>query len=118
MKASFYERIRGSELNTDNVFSTSDYGYHSRHRRLLSGPMSKSSLKSVEPIIKGRVELTIQRMGEEMKSRGCTDVMKWWLFMATDIIGELSFGDSFRMLEIGRVSHFEPNSSGHLQLWI
>jgi hypothetical protein len=31
------------------------------------------------------------------------DVFKWWLFMATDIIGELSFGESFRMLEAGKV---------------
>ena len=66
--------------------------------------MSKSSLKSVEPIVKARVDLAMQKMAEETKSRGCVDVMKWWLFMATDIIGELSFGDSFRMLEIGKVS--------------
>ena len=54
--------------------------------------------------MKARVELAIQKMTAEVKSRGCMDVLKWWLFMATDIIGELSFGDSFRMLEIGKVS--------------
>lgn len=40
----------------------------------------------------------------ELTDHGVTDVFKWWLFMATDIIGELTFGDSFRMLEIGKVS--------------
>lgn len=44
-------------------------------------------------------------MGEEIQTRGATDVFKWWLFMATDIIGELSFGESFRMLEAGEVSN-------------
>lgn len=43
-------------------------------------------------------------MSEEMKSRGVADVFKWWTFMATDIIGELSFGESFRMLEHGKVN--------------
>lgn len=50
-----------------------------------------------------RVCLAISRIAEEMERRGAADVFKWWLFMATDIIGELSFGDSFRMLESGKV---------------
>lgn len=57
----------------------------------------------MEPLINARVRLTIQRMQEEMKTRGVADIFKWWIFMATDIIGELSFGESFRMLEQGRV---------------
>lgn len=48
--------------------------------------------------------MTISRIAEEMQSRGVADVFKWWLFMVTDIIGELSFGESFRMLEAGEVS--------------
>jgi len=40
-----------------------------------------------------------------MKTRGAADVLKWWLFFSTDVIGELTFGDSFRMLEIGQVGH-------------
>lgn len=47
--------------------------------------------------------LAVDRMKEEMKSRGATDVFKWFLFMATDVIGELTFGESFRMLELGEV---------------
>lgn len=52
-----------------------------------------------------RVHMAISRMAEETQSRGVIDVFKWWLFMATDIIGELSFGESFRMLEAGEVSN-------------
>lgn len=104
LKASFYEAFQGHLNVSESVFSTRDSDFHALHRRLLSGPISKSSLKSVEPIVKARVELAIQKMAAEVKSRGCMDVLKWWLFMATDIIGELSFGDSFRMLEIGKVS--------------
>lgn len=38
-----------------------------------------------------------------MKSRGAADIYKWWKFMTADLIGELTFGDSFRMLELGEV---------------
>lgn len=48
--------------------------------------------------------MAVDRIAEEMGKRGVADVFKWWLFMATDVIGELSFGESFRMLEAGEVS--------------
>lgn len=47
--------------------------------------------------------MAINKITMDLKAHGVTDVFKWWLFMATDIIGELTFGDSFRMLEIGKV---------------
>jgi hypothetical protein len=47
--------------------------------------------------------LAIQRMTEEMISRGAADVFQWWLFTTTDVIGELTFGSSFRTLDIGQV---------------
>lgn len=108
LKSSFYETIRGHKTVTQNLFSTTDPVFHAQHRRLLSGSMSKTNLKSVEPVVTAKVNFAIQRMAEEMKTRGCMDVQKWWMFMATDTIGELSFGDSFRMLEIGKVSLAGP----------
>lgn len=90
--------------NINTMFSTTDPNYHSSRRRLLASPISDSSLSYLLPQISKRVEFTIQRISEEMESRGSADVFKWWLFMATDIIGELSFGESFKMLEAGNVS--------------
>lgn len=66
--------------------------------------MSESSLKLLLPEINELVDLAIQRMKQESESRGVMDVFKWNLFMTTDIIGRLSFGDSFRMLEKGEVT--------------
>lgn len=43
---------------------------------------------------------------EALSPRGVADIYKWIFFMATDIIGELSFGDSFRMLEIGKKNQY------------
>jgi cytochrome P450 len=94
-----------------NVFNTTDIGLHRRLRRLLSSPLSESGLKAFLPQIEDKVSLAIQRMEEEHNARGAADIYKWWLFMTTDVIGELSFGESFRMLENGKVSlHWGPTS--------
>lgn len=89
-----------------SVFNTPDIALHRRFRRLLSSPLSESGLKSFQPQIEHKVNLCIERMGEESKTRGAADIFKWWLFMATDVIGELSFGESFRMLESGKVRDY------------
>ncbi|RYP22149.1 hypothetical protein DL767_009123 [Monosporascus sp. MG133] len=85
----------------ENVFTTTNVATHRRYRRLLSGPMSETSLKAMLPQIDSKVRLAVQCIGEEMYTRGAADVSKWSMFMATDVIGELSFGESFRMLEYG-----------------
>ncbi|KAI4859602.1 putative cytochrome P450 [Hypoxylon rubiginosum] len=82
-----------------NVFSTTDVNYHRRHRRLLASEISESGLVAHRPAVESKVRLTIERMAEEMEERGVADVYRWCLYMATDVIGELSFGSSFRMLE-------------------
>jgi cytochrome P450 len=99
-KSDWYQRL---VPEMTNVFNTNDVEFHRRHRRLLAGPLSESSLKSVEPIVRGKVELAIRKIDEEMASRGAADLFKWSLFFATDVIGELTFGESFRMLDIGKV---------------
>ncbi|KAK4156089.1 cytochrome P450 [Chaetomidium leptoderma] len=97
LKAGFYQKLVPPGVSS--VFSVRDTDLHRRYRRLLSGGMSESSLKSMYPAIEANVNLAIQNMREEMEKRGAADVFKWWMFMATDIIGELTFGESFRMLE-------------------
>ena len=85
------------------MFNTNDIEFHRQRRRLLAGPLSESSLKSVEPVVRKAAELAMQKVGNEMSSRGASDMFKWALFFATDVIGELTFGESFRMLDIGKV---------------
>lgn len=100
-KSKFYTNVTNN--NAENVFNTPNPTYNRRLRRLLGGPMSEGSLKSLEPTVATHVDLVIQRIGEEITSRGAADVLKWWTFMSTDVIGQLTFGESFRMLEQGKV---------------
>lgn len=70
-------------------------------------PFSESSIKTLEPTVRSKASLAVHRIREEMETRGAADVFKWFLFYSTDVIGELSFGESFRMLEIGKVTKSE-----------
>lgn len=101
LKTKFYELITSRPVQT--IFSTGDVDLHRKLRRLMASQMSESSLKTMMPQVTSHVDLAIQRMKEESKARGVIDVFKWSLFMTTDLIGELSFGESFQMLEKGKV---------------
>ncbi|GAQ42808.1 cytochrome P450 [Aspergillus niger] len=100
LKSPVYELLKHD--NAKSVFSATDPKFHSKHRRLLSSPFADANLHSLEPLIEARIRFTMQRMQEEMATRKVADVQKWFFFMSSDIIGELSFGDSFRMLEQGK----------------
>ncbi|GKZ39332.1 hypothetical protein AbraIFM66950_012319 [Aspergillus brasiliensis] len=104
LKSPIYELLKHD--NAKSIFSTSDPKFHSKHRRLLSSPFADANLHSLEPLIEARIRFTMQRMEEEMSARKVADVQKWFFFMSSDIIGELAFGDSFRMLEQGKKNQY------------
>jgi cytochrome P450 len=97
VKSEFYENIGHRSLKT--LFSTTDSAHHAIRRRLLSAGMARNNLIRLEPVVMEREQLAILRMAEENLKRGVIDVLKWWTFMATDVIGQLSFGESFRTLD-------------------
>ncbi|RYP59875.1 hypothetical protein DL770_010126 [Monosporascus sp. CRB-9-2] len=90
------------ELIPLDLFNVRDVDVHRRWRRLLSHPLSESGLKDVLPQVEANVRLAIKQIGQEMKLKGAADVYKWWMCMTTDVIGELTFGESFRMLQTGK----------------
>lgn len=100
LKAPFYEKIVPGIVN---VFNATSVDAHRRYRKLLSGPISETGLQVLLPQVDTKVRLAVHRISEEMYTRGAADISKWWMFMTTDVIGELSFGESFRMLEYGEV---------------
>ncbi|KAI1429097.1 cytochrome P450 [Xylaria sp. FL1777] len=99
IKTDFY---LGIAYKKENILNTQDINFHRRHRKLLSQPLSENSLKAMEPQIEEKVRFTVERMGQEMRTRKAVDVYKWWMFMTTDIIGQLTFGESFHALENGK----------------
>ncbi|OQE43268.1 hypothetical protein PENCOP_c003G06155 [Penicillium coprophilum] len=73
---------------------------HSRFRRTLSYAFSESSLKSQEPIVKGYVDLLIQRLHQNVnKGNTSLDMVAWYNFTTFDIIGDMAFGEPFNCLQ-------------------
>lgn len=79
---------------------------HAARRKLFARAFSNSSLKSNwEAEIRRRTMLAVKSIQVSATQSGKgADVLKWWTLMATDVITQLSFGESFGMLEQGKVS--------------
>ncbi|KAH6603938.1 Cytochrome P450 [Trichoderma cornu-damae] len=103
-KSSFYRKL--TSVRTPVLFALTDVEERQRLRRLLGSSISASALKPLIPLVVSRIDLYIQRIKEEMEIRGAADIFKWNLFLATDVVGELSFGESFRTLELGEKNQY------------
>ncbi|OBT98661.2 hypothetical protein VE01_03550 [Pseudogymnoascus verrucosus] len=77
---------------------TANRADHSRQRRLIAHAFSDKALREQEPLIKGYVDLLIQRL-HERSSTGPLDMVAWYNWTTFDLIGDLAFGESFGCLE-------------------
>lgn len=78
--------------------------HHARQRRALAHAFSRQALLEQEPILKGYVNLFVQRL-REMAHRGeAANMVSWFNFCTFDIIGDLSFGEPFGCLQEGKVA--------------
>lgn len=118
LKTPWYKAFTGSRAY-EGLFTLRNKDVHNHNRKLQSHHFSEKWIKTMEPFIIANVQRAIERMREDVERKGWSDVLQWYTFMATDVIGEASFGDSFRMLETGKVgkatfTHTDdgPDSSG------
>ncbi|KAG9257164.1 cytochrome P450 [Emericellopsis atlantica] len=114
VKSRFYQDFTVGDYET--LFNTSDAAFNRRHRRLLGAPMMEANIRTFEPTVVSLVNLTMERMGQEMDERGAADLLKWWTFFSTDVIGELTFGESFRTLQQGKPSTYTNDMKNVAQL--
>lgn len=105
-KSDWYQTFTMSDTQGDlpGLFAITDPKLHSSRRKLFSQQFSNTSILSREPIIRAKINMAVERFVDEVRVHGQADVMKWWTFMATDVIATLSFGESFGLLEQGSVS--------------
>lgn len=101
-KAEFYNAFVHPAANTHN---TRDKELHARKRRVLSHAFAEGAMKEMQRYILGNVrtfceQIGIQDAGDEAK--GWTqprNMADWCNYLAMDILGDLSFGKAFHMLE-------------------
>ena len=74
---------------------------HRRQRRQLAPAFSESAMYQQEVHIKRYVDLFIKRLREKSEKGIAVDMVKWFNYMAFDLIGDLTFAESFDCLETG-----------------
>ncbi|PHH75925.1 hypothetical protein CDD82_4216 [Ophiocordyceps australis] len=101
-KAEFYDAFVHPAANTHN---TRDKEVHARKRRVLSHAFSDSAMKEMQRYILANVRTFCQQIGladGPEDSKGWTKprfMNDWCNYLAMDILGDLSFGKAFHMLD-------------------
>lgn len=105
MKSEWYLRL--ANFPKAGVFTMLDPKEHGPRRKLLSRSFSRTYLvDNWEPVVREKALLAVTKI--KIDALGHTaDVYNWWMLLASDVSAHLAFGESFRMLETGRVSTAE-----------
>ncbi|OJD32676.1 cytochrome p450 [Diplodia corticola] len=77
----------------------SDREGHSRMRRIFSHAFSDKALRDQEPLVQKYIDMLMQRFSEKAKAGVVVDMVRYYNFTTFDIIGDLTFGESFGCLE-------------------
>ena len=115
LKSPWYQKF--NESPHPGIFSMIDAKQHAARRRLFAQSFSKSSLARFEPQIRRKVETAVFKINRDVRAAKA-DILKWFTFMATDVIGELSFGESFNMLEKEAVRILSSSNFCKLASWL
>ncbi|KAE8138900.1 cytochrome P450 [Aspergillus pseudotamarii] len=95
-KASWF--YRPLEYDPPNIFNESRHE-HSRLRRQLAHSFSDKGMRDQEPMIRGYIDLLLQRLREIGGGEDVVDLSAWFNYTTFDIIGDLSFGEPFGCLQ-------------------
>lgn len=79
----------------DHIFRANDAD-HSRYRRLISYAFSVKALEDQQPMITAYVDFLIERLKEN--ANNAQNMTAWYNWTTFDIIGDLTFGESFHGL--------------------
>ncbi|EED21160.1 cytochrome P450, putative [Talaromyces stipitatus ATCC 10500] len=93
---------------------------HRRLRRLLAHAFSDRALRAQEDILQSYVESLISQLRKRAATfdTNTVDMMRWFNYITFDIIGDLSFGDSFGLLEKGIWQRYLSSIFGLLQFGV
>lgn len=72
---------------------------HPRIRRQLSHAFSEKALRAQQPLMTVFIDLLINRLREKAEIGEPTDMVNWFNWITFDLVGDLSFGESFGCLE-------------------
>lgn len=88
-------------VNRAQSLLTADEQDHPRQRRILSHAFSDKAIREQERLIQPYFNLLISRVRRDAERRPGKKVnmSKWFNYITLDVMGDLSFGESFHLLE-------------------
>lgn len=109
--------IYGKPVNGVDSLLTANQSNHSRMRRVLDHAFSDKASKNQEAVVQSYVDNLVIRLHGQVKglAAGKVDIVKWYNWMSFDIIGDLSFGESFDCLETQRYHPWVEMIFGNLK---
>ncbi|OBT63958.1 hypothetical protein VE03_05919 [Pseudogymnoascus sp. 23342-1-I1] len=91
-----------NEAFKDNLLGVRKREDHGRMRRILSRGFSASTMQKQEPFLKRYVDQLISELHKRCDDgKTLINLEAWYSFTAFDIIGDLTFGESFGSLDSG-----------------
>ncbi|KAK8221457.1 cytochrome P450 [Phyllosticta capitalensis] len=98
-----------------NIFGTTDEVIHSARKRALTPGFSMQSVAQMQPHIDACLTKLMARLDRAADARETVNLKDWVAFFVIDVLGELAFARSFRMLEQGDAGALPPLKE-HLML--
>lgn len=108
-KAMYYTRGPIEKQVLVNIASTTDKKVHARKRRIISHAMSEAALRSYEPTIIEKIELFCKQIQNPDTFGGpYKNMSRWFSYLTYDIMGTLTFSQSYDMLTKDDVHYIQP----------
>lgn len=106
-KAPWYQTLSPKQYNDDTcaVFGIRDHQKAAARRKLFLQAGNPATVREWEPQVVRIIGLTVARIQEDLERHGKADLMKWWSYMTTDVLGLIAFGESFDMVRTGEVCY-------------
>ena len=105
-KTSWYQGQTATQISDDTcgVFGVRDPRKASHRRKFFQQAGAKAVVGQWESEIRTSVQMTVSKIKRDALKDGKVDIMKWWIRMTTDVLGNLAFGESLDMVETESVS--------------
>ncbi|TDZ33989.1 putative sterigmatocystin biosynthesis P450 monooxygenase STCB [Colletotrichum spinosum] len=106
LKTPWYEAIGANSGFGIGLFHIIDPKIHGPRRKLFARALSAANIRqNCQGVVREKVVKAVDKIRAEAAG-GSADILKWLLLMTSDVIGQLSFGESFGLLESGKINHY------------
>ncbi|KAF4417289.1 Pisatin demethylase [Fusarium acutatum] len=99
IKTTYYNPLLSPVVHEQNIFAIQDNALHKERRRKISPMYTMSSMVSYEPAVDEMTHVCIRKLNEFAKEDRLVDIPHWMQYYAFDVIGAITFNNSFNMME-------------------